>query len=197
LRYVYCRGLSRATGWYLSLQAQMNSAPQEGPRSKHHRVAVITASIHRRDTTDRTTPHKEPRYRPLRKVQPGYAFQFETHSSPIEPPVALGTRRPDRRPLGPVEHAELQPSSVGGSSHDPAQRVDLAYDGALGDPADRGIARHLSDGLEILRDQEGRCAGARGERRGFGSGVPSSDHDDMVSLTHRKTSGTCRHRLLF
>ena len=46
------------------------------------------------------------------------------------------------------------PRQVRRAAHDPAERIHLAHDRALGDPADRGIAGHLADGLEILGQQQ-------------------------------------------
>ena len=52
-----------------------------------------------------------------------------------------------------------------------AKRVHFAHHRAFRDPADRGIARHLTDGLEILREEERSRAGAGGQRRGLRTGV--------------------------
>ena len=58
---------------------------------------------------------------------------------------------------------------------------------ALADAADRRIAAHLPDGLDAVRQQQrARTRPRRGER-GFGTGVPAADHDDVVRM-HEGTS---------
>ena len=66
----------------------------------------------------------------------------------------------------------------------PPERVDLADDGTLGDPADRGIARHLTDRFQILGQQQRLCSGARSERRSLHAGVTAADDDDIVPVCH-------------
>ena len=83
----------------------------------------------------------------------------------VQPAIALRARRPHRRALAAVQHPELQRREIGRAAHDSAERVDLADDGALGDAADRRIARHLADRLERARDdRDARARRARPRR---------------------------------
>ena len=59
----------------------------------------------------------------------------------IELAVGLGARSPHGRPLAPVEHAELDAGRIGDPAHQPVQRVDLADQMALAEPADRRDCR--------------------------------------------------------
>ena len=77
--------------------------------------------------------------------------------APVEPAVALRARRPHRRALAAIQHAELKHGEIGRAAHDAAERIDFAHDGALGDAADRRIARHLPDRLERARDNPTRA----------------------------------------
>ncbi len=70
---------------------------------------------------------------------------------------------------------------VGCAGHDAAERIDLPREVALADAADRGIAAHLPDGFEILREQKRACSETRRGRRGLGAGVSAAD-DDHVEL---------------
>jgi len=87
----------------------------------------------------------------------------------------LRARGPDGRPLGAVEHPELNRGPIGGAAHDAAQGVDLADDGALGDAPDGRIAGHLADGVEVRRQEQGPGAQASGHGGGFGAGVAAAD----------------------
>jgi hypothetical protein len=99
-------------------------------------------------------------------------------------------RRPDRRPLARVERAELDAGLVGGKRHGAAQRVDLAHEVPLADAADRGVARHLSQRLDRMRQQERARAGPRRGKRGLRAGVAAADDDDVE--TGRKVHGMQR-----
>src|ERR1035437_9317206 len=55
----------------------------------------------------------------------------------------------------------------------------------LAQPADSGIAGHLADGFQLVGEQQGRSAKARGVRRGLASGVAAADHDYIPGSGHR------------
>jgi len=87
-----------------------------------------------------------------------------------------------RRAARGVQHAELDAGRVDRPAHDPAERVDLADDLALGEPADRGVAGHRADFGGVHGDQRDGSAHPGRRPRGFGPGVPASDHDDVETL---------------
>ena len=62
------------------------------------------------------------------------------HRQAIELAVGLGARPLHRRALAAVEDAELDAGGVGGAAHQAVERVDLAHQMALAEPADRRIA---------------------------------------------------------
>ena len=101
--------------------------------------------------------------------------------------------RADRAPpaLAAVEHAELDAAGVRHAAHQAVERIDLAHQMALAEPADRRIAGHRADGGEPMRDQRGARAHARGRRRGFAAGVAAADHDDV------EYRAVDRHRSVF
>jgi hypothetical protein len=53
---------------------------------------------------------------------------------------------------------------------------------ALRDPADRRIARHLTNKVEVERDEGRFGAKARGSRRRFTTGVARTNHDHIKTL---------------
>src|SRR6185503_21162192 len=107
-------------------------------------------------------------------------FQYGTYCSPVQPAITLCPRGPDRRPFRPVEHPKLNSGEIRGPSHHATERVDLAHHRALGDPADRRVAGHLTNGFEILREEECPRAGAGGECCRLGAPMSRADHYDVV-----------------
>ena len=69
--------------------------------------------------------------------------------------------------------------------HRAAQRVDLLDQMALADAADRGIAGHLAERLDVVGQQQRARAHARGGQRGLGAGVAAADDDDVVAVEGR------------
>jgi hypothetical protein len=77
---------------------------------------------------------------------------------------------------GPVYHA----------AHYASEGVYLSYDVAFCDTAYRRIARHLSDQIQIHRDQGRLGSEARRSRGRLTSGVPRTDHDHIEGLVEHR-----------
>ena len=103
------------------------------------------------------------------------------HRGCVELPVGLGARSADRRTLAPIEHAELDSALVGDPTHQAVERIDLADQMALAEPADRRIAGHRADSREPMRDQCRARAQARRRGRSLAAGVPAADHNDIAT----------------
>ena len=78
--------------------------------------------------------------RPRSTVRLSVSTISALHRQAIELAVGLGARALHRRALAAVEDAELDAGGVGGAAHQPVERVDLAHQMALAEPADRRIA---------------------------------------------------------
>ena len=91
----------------------------------------------------------------------------------------MGPWRPHRWPLAAIQHAELQRGHVRCASHDAAERVNFADNGALGDAANGGIARHLANGLERARYQCSARPTACSSHRRLGACVTGADDEDV------------------
>ena len=100
----------------------------------------------------------------------------------VQNPVGLATRRAHGRTLRRVQRAPLDAGVVRSDGHDAAERVDFPDQMALADPADRGIAAHLADRLDVVCQQQRARADPRARERGFGAGVAAADDDDVVVL---------------
>ena len=86
----------------------------------------------------------------------------------------------DSRSFSCIQHAELHAGSVCRFSHFAAQRVDLADKMALCGPADRGIAGHHGNGIELDAHSERPHAKTRAGKRRFAPGMAKADHDDII-----------------
>jgi len=100
--------------------------------------------------------------------------------------VTLRPRRLDARSLRPVQHPELNPGGVGVNPHRTAERVNLPDDMTLCQPADRGVARHLPNGIQVLAEQEGLGSKTSRRQSRFNAGVSGADHDHTVFLRKEK-----------
>ena len=86
--------------------------------------------------------------RPLDHLEVGRGPDRGLHGGAVELAVGLGARALHRRALGAVEQAELDAGRIGDPAHQAVQRIDLAHQMALAEPADGRVAGHLADGGE-------------------------------------------------
>ena len=71
------------------------------------------------------------------------------------------------------------------SSHPPHQAVegvDLPYQLALAEPADRRITGHFANFCAALGHERGAPAKTRSGSRSLAAGVPAADHNDIEKL---------------
>ena len=92
----------------------------------------------------------------------------------------LGAPRPDGRTAAGVQQSELDAGRVNHLAHDPAERVNLAHEMPLGDPADRRVAGHLRDQVEVHGAERRPQTHARRRHRRLAPRVPRADHDHIV-----------------
>ena len=101
------------------------------------------------------------------------------HMSAIELSVRLRPRTLDSRSLGAVEHAELDARLVDHAPHQTVERIDLAHEMPFAQTADRRIAGHLADSLELMRNERRARAHAGGRSGRLAPGVPASHNNDV------------------
>ena len=118
----------------------------------------------------------------LEEPQVGLVFEAAADGGAVQHAVGLGARGAHRRALARVEGAELDPRLVGGDRHGAAQRIDLPDQVALADAADRGVAGHLAERLDGVREQQRAGARARRGERRLGAGMPAAHHDHVELL---------------
>ena len=90
--------------------------------------------------------------------------------------VALRSRRPHCRAARGIQQAELDAHRIGDFAHDAAEGIHFAHEVALGNAANRGIAGHLRDQVEVERDERRAQTHARSGHGGFAAGVTRA-HD--------------------
>jgi hypothetical protein len=118
----------------------------------------------------------------LLQVKVGLSFQDVFHACTVESLVGLRSGGLNGWPFPRVQHPDLDEGLVGDLAHLAAEGVDLADEVALGRSADRGVAGHEGDVLQVHAEQECLAANAGGCQRCLAAGVSGSDHDDIVHL---------------
>src|SRR5215472_15462232 len=95
-------------------------------------------------------------------------------SPAIELPVSLRAGATHRGSLAAVQDAELYSGPVNCQAHDAVECIDLAYQMAFAEPADRRVARHLADGRPLVGQEQ--CRGANPCRGGcrLATGMPAA-----------------------
>ena len=85
-----------------------------------------------------------------------------------------------RGTLAAVENAELDAGLIGHPAHQAVQGIDFAHQRALGQTADRRVARHLADGFQFMRQQQRLGAETRRSGSGFTAGMTAADNYDVI-----------------
>ena len=178
------RQIARPTGGDLRVGAEVNPPPQKRSGSEDHGARANAAPVCRHDARRASAVQEQFAHHPLGELEGREALEQRSHGAPVQCAIALGARGPHGRALGAIEHPELNGGSIGGPPHDAAERIDLPCHGALRDAADGRIARHLADGIEVGREEQGRGAEAGGHDGGFAAGVAGADDDHVVIEHH-------------
>ena len=164
--------------------ADMDQAAQERAGGEHHGPCPELAAVRELEPGDPPVAQHEIVGLGFDHGEIGGLADRLLHGGGVELAVGLRARPAHGRALAAVEHPELDAAAVGHAPHQAIERVDLAHQMALAEPADRGIAGHRADGREAVRDQRRSRAHARGRRRRLAAGVAAADHDDVEVLVH-------------
>ena len=139
----------------LVLQPNMQQSRHEGSRRHHDGTAKDAEAEIRLDSIRTVRPCQDLRHIPLLKSEIRLTLEDCFGAKLIRLLVALRPRRSDTGPLLCIEHPELNRRCIGIQSHHPAQGIDLAHHLPLRLTPDGRITRHLTDGIEILSNDEG------------------------------------------
>ena len=112
----------------------------------------------------------------------GLIFQLSADRRLVKNPIGLGAGGAYRRPLGTVEDAKLNPPFVCGQRHGAAQCIHFFDQMTLANAADRGVAAHLPQGLDVVGQEQGFATHASGCQGGLRPGVTTADHNHIKCL---------------
>src|SRR5687767_7748842 len=120
----------------------MNSSAQKSAGRYYNAAAGEDPSFESLDTFDPMSSGIEEQScdSALDRLQGRVFFEERANSAPVQPTIALRSRRPYRGTLAAIEHPELERSEIGCPSHDSAKCVDFPDYRSLGDATDCRIA---------------------------------------------------------
>ena len=160
----------------------MDASVKKGAGSQHHAAGSEPHAHLRRGTDDALAFEQQVIASALEQPEQGLVLQPLPDRSPVQHPIGLGARCTHGRPLRAIQNAELNAGFVGGQGHRATQGVDLLDQMSLADPANRRVAAHLSQGFDVVGQQQRPGTHARAGQRGLGASMPPTNHDD-VKLT--------------
>ena len=163
----------------MALHAHVDASPEKCPDGEHHARGAkleVHAGAH---PAHRAVLEDQVLHRLLEQHQVRTTLERVADERTVQGAIDLGSGRAHRGPLSRVEPAEVDTAVVRSNPHEPAQRVDLLDQVALADTPDGGVAAHLAERLDALREKQGARAEPGARERGFGAGVSAADHDGV------------------
>jgi hypothetical protein len=177
------------TAGRMVFETDMHAPVQEGTGGQHDRTRHEADADLRHHAGNTLALHDEVGRSLLEQIEIGLIFKTASYRRLVENTVRLRPRRAHGRPLARIEGSELDSGLVRGQRHGPAKCIDFLHQMPLADAADRRIARHLTQRFDVVRQQQRTRTGARGNQRGFGTGMAATDDDHVV--TGRKIHVRC------
>ena len=179
-------------GWFAAapsgilLLAAMDEAVEESSGCNDRRVSANVPAVAQAQTKHRALPghffQKKPGNLRLLQKQAGLRFEHFAHAHAIERLVALCARAPHGGTAAGVEQAKLDSGGVRDDAHHSPEGVDLAHKVTLRDAADRRIARHLRDEIEVEREQGRAQTHSRRRDCSLAAGMARAHNDDVELL---------------
>ena len=160
--------------------ADVDASAEEGADGQHHGLRA-QPQAHLRDHAAHLAGLDDEIVRGLlEQRQLRRLLHQRPHVLAVQRAVGLRARGAHGRALAAIQHPELDAGAVGDACHGAVEGIDLAHQVALADAADRGVARHLAEGLDALRQQQRVGAAAGCSQGGLDTGVTGADDDDLV-----------------
>ena len=160
------------------LASEQHSA-QESAGAEHDRIAFQLGAIRQLQASHAPASHAQRRRFPADQGQVTLPLQQALDLGLEQRPVGLDARPLHRAALGAVEHAVMDRGRIRSAGDDPVERIDFADQMPLPQSANRRVAAHRANDIEVKTDQRGARTHARGNGRGFHAGVSAADHDDV------------------
>jgi hypothetical protein len=164
--------------------ADVDEAAEEGPRGDDHRPPGVKDARLIDHAADPPVFDDELLHQALTEMEAFLLLHDRLHGKAVDLLVALEAGRLDGRAFGGVQEAEMDGSFVGYPPHLPAQGVEFLDELALGEAADRGVAGHQRNGVEVYVEQERLTTHPRRREGRFAARVPAPDDDDVIFPVH-------------
>src|SRR3954453_5535792 len=157
----------------------MDPAGEEGARSQDYGPRLKPQADLSRDANGAIAQNLNIVYGLLKQVEIRLVLQPMPDGLTIKHPIRLRPCGANRRALGCIQGPELDARLVRSDGHRAAQGVDLPDEMTFADTADRGVAGHLAERFDAVREEERLATDASSRQRGFGTGMTAADHDDV------------------
>ena len=105
------------------------------------------------------------------------------HSQSINLLVTLGTRGVHRSSFGGIQQAKLDSGHIRIQRHFSSESIDFTYNLALSNSADRRIATHGSNRINIPAKNESTSTHSCGREGGFATSMTRSANNDIVAVS--------------
>ena len=175
------RRITRAAGRVV-FEPHMHPSVEKRAGRQHHRTRMEANAHLRHNPCHSITFDDQVIAGALKNLQVRLVLQPPADRRAVQHAIGLSTGGAHGRALGAVEDAELDARLISGRRHRTAQRIKLLDQVSLADAADRRVAAHLPERLDVVREQQGGAAHARRRERGLGAGMTAADHNHVEDL---------------
>jgi hypothetical protein len=135
-------------------QTHVNQAVEEGAGSQDHRTRSKAHAQLGHDTGDMVAIEHQVVTCLREDHQIGLVLEATADRLPVQHAICLRARRAHRRTLARIENPELDACCIGRLGHRPAQGIDFLDQMPLADAADRRVAAHRAECLQVVRQQQ-------------------------------------------
>ena len=160
----------------------MHQSAHEGPGTQNDRLGGNFQTQRSRDADHPIPLHEDVGDISLMNFQTRRALKFALDPKLIGLLVALRAGGADRWPFGGIKHPPLDRGGIGVDPHDPAQGINFTDHVAFAESANRRVAGHLADRVEVLGQHRHLAAKPRRCQGGFHTGMTRPDHQDIISF---------------
>jgi len=176
----------------MALQADVNPAAQECADGQHNGTRTKFDAALRDHADHALALDLEIGYFLLEQREIRLGLEHAANRLLVELSIGLRTRGAYRGSLAGIQGAELDAGLVRRECHGTAQRIDLLHQVTLADAADRRIAAHLTQRLDVAGQEQGTLTHARSRKRGLGARMAPADHDHPVFRTETHDAESTR-----
>ncbi len=162
------------------LHPDMHEALQERAGGEDYRRRLEDLANLRLDAAHRAVLDDQALDARLPHLQIRRSLEHALAARAIRGLVGLRTPRTHGGSLARIQKSKLDSGLVGRQAHLAAERVNLADQVALADTADRRVARHLADMVEVEREHQRARTHPGRSQRGFDTGMAGTDDDNVV-----------------